>query len=53
MEVKLLCYTNLAILENIIGKCYGHGYHLVGSVTIGANNNGNTIYLATMIKEKQ
>jgi hypothetical protein len=53
MEVQLLCYTNLSVLENAIEKWYGYGYHLAGSVTIGVNSNGNTIYLATMIKEKE
>lgn len=53
MEVKLLCYIHLKTLETTMEKWYEYGYKLAGPVTIGVNNNGNTIYLATMIKEKQ
>ncbi|QYC52578.1 hypothetical protein [Salmonella phage SSBI34] len=50
MEVKLLNYTNMQTLEDAIEKWYGYGYKLAGSVTVGINGNGNTIFVATMIK---
>lgn len=53
MEVQLLCYTVLSTLENTIEKWYGYGYRLAGPVTVGVNSNGNTIFVATMIKEKE
>ncbi|UZZ63983.1 hypothetical protein A71_177 [Escherichia phage A7_1] len=52
MDVKILTYTNTLSLERRIVEYYDYGYKLMGSVTTGINSNGNTIYLATMIKEQ-
>ncbi|QUL77338.1 hypothetical protein [Escherichia phage vB_EcoM-LTH01] len=52
MDVKILSYTNLLALQKFILKHYDYGYKLIGPVTTGINSNGNTIYLATMIKEQ-
>lgn len=51
MEVKILVYTTPLSLEKAIVLHFSRGFNLKGSVTVGVNQQGNTIYVATMVKE--
>lgn len=51
MDVKLLVYAHPAELERQICKwTRDFGYTLQGSVSVGFNTNGTTIYVATMVQ---
>jgi hypothetical protein len=51
MDVKLLVYTHPGELERQIRKwTREYGYTLQGSVSIGTNPNGSTVYVATMVE---
>lgn len=53
MDVKILIYTLPRELEKNIEKwAVDYGYKLQGPVTVGINSSGSTIYVATMVKEK-
>lgn len=51
MEVKILSFRSPLRLEHKIQEMHEYGFFLVGSVTVGINENGNTIYVATMARE--
>lgn len=53
MDVKILTYTSAIPLEKQIEKWTGFDYKLVGPVTIGQNDHGNMVYVATMVKEDE
>ncbi len=54
MEVKVLCYTNPLELERQITRWSREfKYTLQGPVTVGINQNGNTIYVGTMVKDDE
>lgn len=51
MDVKLLVYSHPAELERQIRKWINeYGYALQGSVSVGTNQNGTTIYVATLVE---
>lgn len=47
-EIKILVMTNPAELGRTIEKYLQNKYVLVGPVTMGTNNNGNAVYVATL-----
>ncbi len=52
METKILVITNPLALEKKIEQFVnGHGFTLVGPVTMGFNQNNTPVYVATLIKE--
>lgn len=51
MEVKILVSTNPIDLTQKIKQWVNEfDYSLKGPVTVGVNNVGNTIYVATLVK---
>lgn len=52
MDVKILVMSNPKELENKICEFVDqYKCKLAGPVTVGVNQNGTTIYVATLIKE--
>lgn len=51
MDVEILSFTDPKALSMKIEMMYVSEYVLAGPVTVGINQNGNTIYVATMIRE--
>lgn len=51
MDVKILSYTNVFELERRIEEFVDvFKYRLLGPITVGTNNNGKMVYVATLTK---